>query len=432
MAGDVQQGIEQLTQIVERNRVLKLSTPEPIRGRMAFYFVARGYDKEWLFTLSHEALSDFPAMKKYQQAADRFARCLEGRFRNKSADLFLCASGVPVVIQIEWPQEPFGNRAASYVRVSVSDTRDGRVAHCYVVITHQQSIFDLKENPFLIQESIVNSIRLNIDADTTEFYPETAHPLELQEVKLVIASSQPLHGQALDNFIKEKVIWLGFRTGDSSSLVWVPDPWDATYLGTSPEELKRAAAVLDAQSQLQLDRTQEYASIGRALLANLREFELERKRARAGPQPGQDSDQWDVFISHATEDKDAFVRPLAEALMRRGVRVWLDEYSLKLGDSLMRSIDQGLARCRFGVVVLSPAFFAKEWPQKELAGLASRESEGQKIILPIWHNITASEVRNFSPMLSDRFAVSSGEGLARVIDKVMEALGHQPRDLKTQ
>ena len=180
--------------------------------------------------------------------------------------MFLCASGVPVVIQIEWPQEPFGNRAASYVKVSVSDTRDGRVVHCYVVITHQQSIFDLKENPFLIQECIVNSIRLNIDADTIKFYPETAHPLELQEVKLLIASSHALHGEALDNFIREKVIWLGFRTGDASSLVWIADAWDATYLGTSVAELKRAAAVLNAQSELQLDRTQEFASIGRALL----------------------------------------------------------------------------------------------------------------------------------------------------------------------
>ena len=278
----------------------------------------------------------------------------------------------------------------------------------------------------------MNSIRLNIDADTIKFYPETAHPLELQEVKLLIGSSQVLREEALDNFIREKVIWLGFRTGDTSSLVWIADPWDATYLGTSAVELKRAAAVLDAQSQLQLDRTQEYASIGRALLARLREFELERKRAKLGPQPGPDGGQSDVFISHATEDKDAFVRPLAEALMRRGVQVWFDEYSLKLGDSLMRSIDQGLARCRFGIVVLSPAFFSKEWPQKELAGLASRESEGQKIILPIWHNITATEVRKFSPMLSDRFAVSSGEGLARVVERVMEALGHQPKGMEAE
>src|SRR5712692_1427105 len=112
MDRDFQQGIERLTQIFESRRVLKLSAPEPIPGRLAFYFVARAYEKEWLFTLSREALSDLPAMKTYQEAVDRFARGLESRFRNKSPDLFFCASGVPVVIQIEWPLEPLANRAA--------------------------------------------------------------------------------------------------------------------------------------------------------------------------------------------------------------------------------------------------------------------------------------------------------------------------------
>jgi hypothetical protein len=102
--------------------------------------------------------------------------------------------------------------------------------------------------------------------------------------------------------------------------------------------------------------------------------------------------------------------------------VWFDEYSLKLGDSLTRSIDQGLSRCRFGIVVLSPAFFSKEWTQKELGGLVSRESGGQKVILPVWHNITATELRKYSPMLADRFAVSTAEGLTRVVEKILESL----------
>jgi hypothetical protein len=142
MDRELQQGIERLTQIVGSRGILKLSAPEAIPGRLAFYFVARAYEKEWLFTLSQEALSDLPAMKTYQLAVDRFARALEKRFRNKSPDPFFCASGIPMVIQIEWPLEPLANRAASCLRVA--DTRDGRVAHCYVVITHQQSIFDLK------------------------------------------------------------------------------------------------------------------------------------------------------------------------------------------------------------------------------------------------------------------------------------------------
>lgn len=91
-----------------------------------------------------------------------------------------------------------------------------------------------------------------------------------------------------------------------------------------------------------------------------------------------------IFIAHATEDKDAVARPIADALRKRGYSVWYDEYSLKLGDSLRRGIDKGLASCVFGVVILSKSFFAKQWPQKELDALTTREAaEGGKIILPV-------------------------------------------------
>ena len=94
---------------------------------------------------------------------------------------------------------------------------------------------------------------------------------------------------------------------------------------------------------------------------------------------------WDVFICHASEDKDSFVRDLACRLQARGMAVWYDEFSLSVGDSLRRSIDQGLSMSRFGLVVLSKAFFQKEWPQRELDGLTQREVEGEKVILPVWH-----------------------------------------------
>ena len=50
---------------------------------------------------------------------------------------------------------------------------------------------------------------------------------------------------------------------------------------------------------------------------------------------------YDVFISHASEDKDTVVRPLANALLQRGLKVWYDEFELKIGDSLRRKIDKG-------------------------------------------------------------------------------------------
>ena len=90
---------------------------------------------------------------------------------------------------------------------------------------------------------------------------------------------------------------------------------------------------------------------------------------------------WDVFISHATEDKDAVAEPLAQGLSRAGLSVWYDRFSLKIGDSLRESIDRGLAESRFGIVILSSSFFAKHWPSQELNGLAQREVNGQAIRL---------------------------------------------------
>ena len=131
---------------------------------------------------------------------------------------------------------------------------------------------------------------------------------------------------------------------------------------------------------------------------------------------------WDVFISHASEDKDSFVRPLAQELSRRGLKVWYDEFTFKLGDSLRQSIDRGLAESRFGIVVLSPNFFAKEWPQRELDGLTAREISTGKIILPVWHNINREEIEHYSPVLADRLGVSTSHGLDRVITDVVRAI----------
>ena len=138
----------------------------------------------------------------------------------------------------------------------------------------------------------------------------------------------------------------------------------------------------------------------------------------------ENSFEYDVFISHASEDKDSFVRPLADALCRKGLRVWYDEFTLTVGDSLRRNIDQGLSRSRYGIVVLSANFFAKEWPQKELDGLASREIEGQKIILPVWLSVGRENVVRYSPMLADRVAAQASRGVDQVVSALLKAVKH--------
>ena len=132
--------------------------------------------------------------------------------------------------------------------------------------------------------------------------------------------------------------------------------------------------------------------------------------------------KYDVFISHAGEDKDEVARPLALELEIAGLVVWLDECQLTIGDSLRRSIDIGLSESRFGVVVLSPAFFSKEWPNKELDGLVARENSSAKVILPVWHNLNASEIARFSPLLAGKVAVSTGRGIENVAREIMRAV----------
>lgn len=132
--------------------------------------------------------------------------------------------------------------------------------------------------------------------------------------------------------------------------------------------------------------------------------------------------KYDVFISHASEDKDDVARPLATRLESLGLRVWFDECQLTIGDSLRREIDRGLIESRFGVIILSPAFLAKEWPNKELDGLVAREDGRGKVILPIWHKVTNIDIGRFSPILADKLAISTDRGLAVVANSILQAV----------
>lgn len=132
--------------------------------------------------------------------------------------------------------------------------------------------------------------------------------------------------------------------------------------------------------------------------------------------------KFDVFISHASEDKSSVARPLAIALQKGGLRVWYDEFTLRVGDSLGESIDRGIKNSRFGLVVLSPSFFKKKWTKRELDGLTTQELRSGKKILPIWHNLTASSLARFSPTLAGKVAVSTKQGMKKVISEIERAI----------
>jgi hypothetical protein len=181
--------------------------------------------------------------------------------------------------------------------------------------------------------------------------------------------------------------------------------------------------MLEARGILRLDDSREFGSAGQQLLLRARELE---NGSTIGNNLGQGDDkmacEWDVFISHASEDKEGFVHPLAEELTRLGVRVWYDKFTLKLGDSLREKIDYGLRYSKFGVVVLSPSFFSKDWPKKELDGLVALEVGGRKVILPVWHNVSREDVANYSPILAGRLAVSTSTGLGNVVREIQRVI----------
>ena len=135
--------------------------------------------------------------------------------------------------------------------------------------------------------------------------------------------------------------------------------------------------------------------------------------------------KYDCFVSHASEDKPDFVQALVDNLESKGIKVWYDAHIMNIGDSLRESIDKGLKNSLCGIVVLSKNFFAKQWTDYELNGLVARQnSDGKKTILPIWHNVTAEEVRQYSLSLSDIFAGDSSSGVETVARSIIKTINN--------
>lgn len=137
---------------------------------------------------------------------------------------------------------------------------------------------------------------------------------------------------------------------------------------------------------------------------------------------------FDLFISHASEDKEALVRPLATQLRDIGYRVWYDEFELRPGDSLIERIDYGLSNSRAGVFVLSAAFFSKKWPKRELVGITTRQLHEGAILLPIWYGVTVAEVLAVSPPLADVVALRSTDGLGAIVTGIQRAIAPTQRE----
>lgn len=221
----------------------------------------------------------------------------------------------------------------------------------------------------------------------------------------VVSKAHPL---ALTEIVGREAPFLGSSTAESSPEVWVREVSTAivAYWGaeTIDDFLQTRIEELRASPTWHWPAAEPTA-------AESRDVEEPDEEPRS------------VFISHASEDRSDIARPIAEGLEVAGWKVWLDEYELTVGDSLFQRINDGLAKSRCGVVILSENFFAKHWPKQELEALAAKEStSGAKVILPVWHGIDENYLAREAPMLAGRLGVSTHSGISHVVEQLSRAL----------
>ena len=117
--------------------------------------------------------------------------------------------------------------------------------------------------------------------------------------------------------------------------------------------------------------------------------------------------EFDVFISHANGNKEEFVSGLTDALVKLGISIWYDANTLEWGDNWKLQITNGLKKCRFGIVVISPEFLGREWTEKELNELLQRQNEsGEKVILPLLYKMTVADLKKSYPQVADLQALT--------------------------
>jgi hypothetical protein len=134
---------------------------------------------------------------------------------------------------------------------------------------------------------------------------------------------------------------------------------------------------------------------------------------------------YDVFISYASEDREAIAYPLAQELIKNGYNVWYDEFSISLGSSIRQSIDKGIQKSKYYIVILSKAFFNKGWTNYELDGLVEVNIERPGTLLPIWFNVSKSEVAEYSKSLSNILSIkaTNNSSISNIVIKLNEIMG---------
>ncbi len=139
---------------------------------------------------------------------------------------------------------------------------------------------------------------------------------------------------------------------------------------------------------------------------------------------------YDLFICHASKDKPIVGR-LVSLLEDKGIKVWYDDDRIKIGHSIIEVINEGINKSNYGLVILSPNFFDREWPKWELGALFVKKSnDPTNVVLPILHNFTLQELKSRYAMLAGFKCLSTNDdGLEAIVKQVLEVIGPKQAQL---
>ncbi len=142
-----------------------------------------------------------------------------------------------------------------------------------------------------------------------------------------------------------------------------------------------------------------------------------------------------VFVCHASENKELVVRPLVEMLKSSGISYWYDEAEIKWGNSLIDKVNEGLSKSSYVMVVLSEDFLNKNWPQKELNSAMNIEaSSGQTKVLPliVGDKAAREKILGKYPLLNDKKYLVWPENRDDVVPSLLRLLELEPKDSGAQ
>jgi len=385
-------------------------------------------------------VDDLPGSTDFQKAMCHFLASVAARLIQPDPDEYMTLSGLAISVEIQWPfRPPPADRNVKWIPALV---RAGNPVsrECSVSVNidgFAESSLGLPTLQAPAAEGfVVNAIRRAVDARTIQFHPVGTRLSSKTQVEILAHPTEDKPTPStIQDFLRAKVFWLGYSRDDLGTPVPVQEPYDIRYLAANSGDLLRAARELEADELIALSPDGIQASATKRLLRRANGFRAKAqgvlgvgraatsepaKISSGGNQPV--SPTYDVFLSHASEDKAEAAEPLAARLTKAGVRVWLDQFCLTVGDSLRQKIDEGLRKSRYGIVILSHSFFAKHWPQQELDGLSARESNNEKVILPVWFQISRDEVLRYSPLLAARVAARWNDGIEKVVGALLAVL----------